>query len=676
MVGARAWWRVIALALGLVPAARAQDGVGFRASIRPETVYVGQQAIYALSVSIPGDVRQRLRRNPVFVPPEARAMLAYELPMVKGDPTRAGSETHVFRRALFPLTPGRYVIPPSQLTYALPQSQSFFSREEERTLRSESVVLVAVDPPAAGRPSAWLGAVGRWRVSARTDVREARVGDPFVLTLRVEGVGNATLLPRPPLAIGWADVVAEDERVVLDTTPDALGGAKEFGWLVTPRTAGEMTVPAIEFVHFDPAGRRYETGRTSPLTLRVRAGDYVGVAARQRDGASRNEAMYALRPALEGARALVLPFASVWFWVALFAPLPWAVVARRRRAPRASRARTPDERIAAADFSASGTLRSLFDTAVRERTGVRLDRVTAPGALAEALRREGVTPETAKDAEYLRDALDAASYARGARAADLKERVRVLLKRIGDEARRRGAVLPFALLLVGASLTGTALGAQGSDRALSAFAEGQTAFVGRDYPRARDAFLRAAQAAPRDPAAWANLGTAAWYAADTASAVLGWQRSLRLDPLATDLRPRLARVRAPQDRGPARVWPVPPLPLALVAFVLWWLAWGYLAWRARHGAVGVRWVALVPSLALVAVAGWLEWRLRAADLLVIATPTPLRALPALGAEAGAVPLIGEIVTVRERRGVWVRIELEAGRSGWYPVERTYPLQRD
>lgn len=671
MVGARALLLAGACALGLPLRARAQDGVGFRASIRPDTVYVGQQALYALSVSIPGDVRQRLRRNPVFVPPEARAMLAYELPMVKGDPTREGAETHLFRRALFPLTPGRYVIPPSQLTYALPQSQSFFSREEERTLRSESVVLVAIDPPTSGRPTAWLGAVGRWRVSARNDVREARVGDPFVITLRVEGIGNATLLPRPPLAIGWADVVAEDERVVLDTTPDALGGAKEFGWLVTPRTAGAMTVPSIEFVFFDPSSRRYETARTSPIALRVRPGDYVGIAASRGGATPRSDSLYTLRPALGGARALVLPLASLWFWLALLAPLPWAVVAWRRRVPARVRAQTPEERIAAAEVSVAGTLRSLYDAALLARTGVRLDRVTAPGALAEALRREGVTAETAKDAEYLRDALDTASYARGARAADLKERVRALLKRVGEEARRRGAVVLCCLLAAMSPLM-----AQGSERALSAFAEGQTAFAGRDFVRARDAFLRAAQSAPRDPSAWANLGTAAWHAGDTASAVLGWQRALRLDPLAEDLRPRLARVRAPQDRGAARVWPVPPIPLAVAAFGLWWLAWLLLARRAREGRPGLRWIALLPAFVLVSIAGWLEWRLRAADLLVIATPAPLRALPALGAEAGAVPLVGEVVTVRERRGVWVRIELDAGRSGWYPLERTYALQRD
>ncbi len=650
----------------------AQDGVGFRASVTPDTVYVGQQATYQLSVSIPPDVRQRLRRNPVFVPPEARAMLAYELPAAKRDPTQEGAEVHVFRRALFPLTPGRYQIPPSQLTYALPQSPSFFSREDERTLRSEPVTFVAIEPPPAGRPASWLGAVGVWRVSARTDVREGRVGDPFVLTLRVEGVGNATLLPRPPVAIAWADVVAEDERVVLDTTPTALGGAKEFSWLVTPRTEGAREVPALEFPFFDPVARRYVAARTAPLPLRIRPGDLVRVE-RGRAATAASDSLLPLRPALEGPRPIALRRAMPWLLAVALAPLPWLVVTLRRRRPRAAAPRRAVDRLAEPMVGAPSALRALFDDALRERTGVRLAECTGSGALAAALRREGVTEETARDAEHLRDLLDASAYAKGARAGDLKERVRTMLRRIGEEARRRASLLLLALAL--AAVAGCAASGD-SEGALVDFTEGQTAYAGRDFVRSRDAFLRAARTAPRDPAAWANLGTAAFHAGDTASAVLGWQRALRLDPLAMDLRSRLGRLRVPQDRGVARVWPLPPLLLAAIAAALWWTAWLLLAVRARRGPAGARWLLLVPATAGFALAAEQERRLRADDLVVIATATPLRALPALGADQGSVPLVGEVVAVQERRGVWLRIELDAGREGWYPAERTYPLRRD
>ncbi len=668
---------LVAAAIAVPSASAHAQGVGFRARVSPDTVYVGQQASYELTVTIAADVRQRLRRNPQFVAPEARSMLAYDLPTPKAPAPGEGTEVHVFRRALFPLTAGRYSIAPAQLSFALPQSPSFFSREDERTLRSEGVTVVAIEPPVAGRPAEWGGAVGRWRARARLDSQSARVGDPFVLTLRVEGVGNATLLPRPELAIPWAIVVAEDERVVLDSTPTTLRGSKEFAWLVTPKDAGTRQVPSLSYAFFDPEARRYEIARTAPIAVEVRPGDLVTIPPRAL--AARDATPLTVHAELAGATPVTLPAAPVWGWLALLAPIPWLVARWRSRRPRGKRPATPAERLREGTSVVPGEVRALFDAALRERTGIALERVTGPGALAAALRREGVTPEVAGDAERLRDALDAGAYARAGGVAELRARARTVLDRVGNEARRRASVL---LLTLATAVLGGALGCapdptNTSRDAMTAFAEGQTAYAGQDWGRARDAFLRAANAAPRDANAWANFGSASWQAADTAAAVLGWQRALRLDPLDAGLRARLARVRAPQTRGPARVWPLPTLPLAIAALTLWLLGWAWSArrrWRratARRGAL-----LIVPGVLVGGLAGFAEWQSRGMDLVVIATPVPLRSLPALGAEAGSVPLIGEVVRVRESRGVWLRIELEAGREGWYPAERTYPLARE
>lgn len=662
---------VAALGAQDVDRASAPVGVGFSATIGPDTVYVGQQATYQLTVSIPADVRQRLRRNPEFVPPETRSMLAYDLPVPRLGPRGEGAEVHVFRRALFPLTPGRYSIPAARLTLALPQSPSFFSREETRSLRSQSVTLVAVEPPTRGRPSAWGGAVGRWRARTTVDAAVARVGDPFVLTLRVEGVGNASLLPRPAIDISWANVVAEDERVVLDSTPSTLGGSKDFTWLVTPRTVGTLWIPSLSYVFFDPIARQYARARTARLSVRVTPGDLVTIP--ERAEAARERSALAVRPQLGGAARVALPAAPLWAWLALLAPLPWMFARWRARHPRAPRARSPEDRLRDPDVTSPGAVRALFGAALRRRTGIALEAATDAGALSSALRREGVTPEVATEAERLRDQLDAHAYTTRATTTDWRERTRALLERIDAEARRQGRV---GALLVAIMLGACVAEPLNGETALIAFTEGQTAYAGADYARARDAYLRAANAAPRNASAWANFGTAAWQAADTAAAVLGWQRALRLDPMADGLRARLARVRAPQMIGAARVWALPTLPPAAGALVLWCLGW---AWCARrrwtHQSARRASLLIVPAVALGVLAWFAEWQSRARDLVVIASSAPLRALPALGADPGAVPLIGEVVRVRERRGVWLRIELDAGRSGWYPDERTYPLAR-
>ncbi len=645
---------------------RSTDRVGFAAAIAPDTVYVGQQVTYSLTVRIPTEIRQRLRRNPEFVPPEPRAMLAYDLPLTRDPATAEEVEVHVYRRALFAITPGRYQIPAARLTYSLPQSPSFFSREEERTLRSAGVTFIAVEPPARGRPDSWAGAVGTWNVTARVEAPSARVGDPFVLILRVEGQGNATLLPRPPLEIAWADVVAADERIALDSTPSVFAGSKEFLWLVTPREHGALVVPALAYSVFDPVERRYRTLHTEPMRLSVAAGDRVVLAPARPQRAA--ELPLALRPAMQGPSRAALPAAVWWIWFALLVPVPW--VALRLSAARASRAARRR------DHSVRST-RAAFDSALRAHTGIELARVTAPSALTHALRMEGVTAESAAAVEALRDALDAASFAPDASAADdaLAARVRSVMARVAAEARKRGTLLVIALSL--GVLGGCAPRSDVSEQALVAFAEGRTAYAGAEYARAQSAFTRAALSAPRDPAVWANLGAAAWQAADTGTAVLGWQRALRLDPTDRATRDALLRVRAPQRSGAARVLPIPPLPLALLAALSWAAAWLLvLAVPGRVSPAAPKWSLIALALALGLSAAWLDERLAARDLVVIASASPLRTLPALGADPGPVPLVGEVVRVVERRGVWVRLELSGARSGWYPAHRTHALARD
>lgn len=656
-----------ALVSGAPALAQDVERVGFTAHVTPDTLYVGQQATYVLTVRIPADIRQRLRRNPEFVPPEPRATLAYELPISRtADPADA-VEVHTFRRALFVLTPGRYQIPAARLSYVLPQSTSFFSREDERVLRSAATSFFAIDPPSRGRPADWLGAVGRWRASARVDRRDPRVGEPAVLTLRLEGEGNPTLLPRPVVEIPWADVVPQGESVVLEAAPLRLGGVKEFSWLITPREPGTQRVAPLGYSFFDPDRRAYTTARTESVVLRVRPGTLVAVPPR--GAALRDVAVIPLRPALAGPARTVLPGAVWWLGVALLAPLPWLV---QRFGPRVLA-----HRAAVASATGPASPRALLERGLRTRTGVEVAQHTTPGALAAALRLEGVTPATALAVEQLRDACDAQSFAPPARRDAMPvvhEHMTSLLAAIEKEARQHLVpLLVLSTMLVAAC----APVPQDNPATLGAFSEGHTAYVGRDYAVARDAFARAATTARRDPAVWANLGSAAWAAADTATAVLGWQKALRLDPRDHMTRELLARVRAPQPRGAARVWPLEPTIIQGLALICWlsgW-AWAFIAVR-RGGRARYAALVLVPSLVLAVVASVLEHTARAHDLAVVMQPTPLRALPALGAERGAAPLAGEVARLLERRGVWVRVELDGEREGWIPADRLRSVARD
>ncbi|MBI2796440.1 MAG: BatD family protein [Gemmatimonadetes bacterium] len=652
-------------------------GVTFRALVFPDTVVVGQQARYQVAVFVTEEVRERLRRNPEFVPPELRAMLAYDQ---RGGYTvlhnrRVGDRTyeiHVFERAVFPLTAGVHRIPPAELTYALPLGSSFFSREESHTLRSDVVTLVAVDPPAAARPPAWSGAVGVLTVTSRLDAHDTRAGEPVTLTLRIAGEGNINLLPRPSLAIGWAAAVPAGERVTVDSSSQLVRGAKEFDWLVTPRAAGEQEVPPVAYPYYDPVRRRWEDARTAPETLHVAPG-VAAIAAPVSPQAAVAPLRRTWRGPLPPPIATRLPF---WLAVALV-PVPAVLVTGRRAWRRRSRhargvpaaMRLRDRRLSVDEA------RRLFRRALDERLGLGTDAVAVTDDVAHLLRRAGVTASTAEETAALLAGLDAAAFAGAPAPRDAGTRLRALLTAIDREAVRVGA---RAVLIAVASLAVLVptLGSAPGERGARAFADGLGAWQRGELAVARDRFAAAAGEAPRAADAWANLGAAAIAGRDTAAAAQAWQRALRLEPGAADVRAAIGALPAPTDGWIAWVPPVPGDLAAIVALGLWSAAWlGLAAAVSRGSAVGAVGASLALVLALAAglAAGVVHRRLAAAPLAVVRGGDPLRSLPALGADPAAQILTGEIARIDTATGPWARITLDGDRGGWIARERLLEL---
>lgn len=263
--------------------------VVFQTRAVPDTVYVGQQVTYEATTLVDDVARTRLRANPNYTPSDVSGATVYDFPfdMSHVDDVTIGG-THyrrfVFRRALFPLAAGPLVIPPSTLQYTLPDVDGYFAPMRTTTVTSDSAVVVAIPLPIAGRPVGFSGAVGDLRDSLLVDPAAWRVGDPTTVTLRLTGVGNLKLLPRPALDIPWATVTAADERVTWDSTGVVVRGAKEFDWIVTPRFGGDLVVPAVRYDYFDPATRRYAAAITPSVRVMVTAaGAAPAVAAPPRD---------------------------------------------------------------------------------------------------------------------------------------------------------------------------------------------------------------------------------------------------------------------------------------------------------------------------------------------------------------------------------------------------------
>ena len=740
--------------------------------VRPDTVYVGQQTNYQVGVFLSDGVRARLRRNPEFVPPEMSGVLGYDLPVahvMMDGADGVNYEAHVFERAIFPLTAGTITIPAARLSYSLPISRSFFSREESFALRTEPVRLVALAPPEEGRPATFTGAVGSNLVLQLTaDAAGARVGDPLLVIGRIFGSGNVGLLPRPRLELEWGNVVDAGERVTLDTTARVIRGSKEFDWLVTPRQAGRQSLPEIHYSYFDPVNVSYRTALSSPGSVEV--GDGVIVALDTASGSGVE--LLSLRARL-GPVVRMPPASSPFYWLVIaLAPLP-AVVTRLRRARVARRPdATARERLRelahdvdgatsgpANPRAEAGELRVTLLSALAERLGLVELPSRDASSLVRTLRLEGVTSATATSAATLLARLDHAAFSpygeatapirvdgSAATAVDtptvgvaragvraLATEALALFMAVDVEARggrpanadapktRGGAAALFArqrsvgggggrgrhvaLLLValgvGALHVGNGVREAGAapssaprpfiqgaaspavdpastSSTPSTFDHGVERYRAGEFVAARDSFAAVARLLPRSADAWANAGTAAWAAGDTTGAAVGWQRALRLQPNAVDVRLRLQLIPGDQLSGAAALPRIPPSFAQWAALLGWIAAWGMaFASIAAGGPLITRVVGLLLLLAAAsgAAAALMSERMAARDLYLVTPGSTLRTLPALSAPTVRPLAAGELLQLRSRAGVWSRVTV-GDASGWIEGERLRALRAD
>jgi hypothetical protein len=703
--------------------------IDFHAVVLPDTVYVGQQATYQVAVMLSADARSRLRRNPEFLPPELHGLLAYEL----GTPTRVPSrsysggvfEAHVFQRALFPVTSGPQMVPAPQLTYALPQSSSYFSREERYVVRAESAAFIVKALPIEGRPDDFNGAVGVLKSSVRIDTTSARVGDPLVLTLRVQGTGNVKLLPRPTIELDWASAVPGTERINVDSSGALVRGTKEFDWILTPARDGRVVVPALRYAYFDPYAARYAIAESKPVELSVRA----GVLAAAEEGES--AALMPLRDAgasreiqMWSGRGLPPSDWLAWLVVAMLAPLPvlwWSrgglARARRKRAAgtvattAASGAR-PDDTGERAEARAA---RRTFLDALSVRFGQNPQALVSRRYVARVLRRAGVTRETTTAVLELLERLDEMGFAlNDARALspsdgsvrEVTRQATDLLRRVESEALPRGRQISVPTAVAVWVGLGIAVAAMGKDvlhaqttnpssrpRPVTASADrgagesqAREAYERRAFTEAALRFRSLALRSPRNPDLLANWGTAAWAAGDTVNAVIAWQRAARLEPLAVDLQERIGELPAGARGGVADIPMVPVRWLVRMALLMWlagWALWAWDIWRRRQNANAasrmsrsLRAAARVTVLLSVVAAGTAWWGARALDasaLAVVLRPETMRIAPGVDADAMGGVTTGDVVRVMESRDAWQRVVHADGRRGWLPGVRLESL---
>jgi hypothetical protein len=181
------------------------------------------------------------------------------------------------RKALFAQRAGTLAIPSSQLVIEVAgdrrQRLSVFDFGrglwDQKTLHTQPIELEVRALPSA--PAGYSGLVGDFDLEAKISKSQLEVGESATLSLSVSGAGNVQMASAPPLpSLPQFKVYDDQPSGTLDRTGAKLRGTKTYRKALVPLQAGQLEIPALRLVYFDPGEEAYRTAATRALTLDVR----------------------------------------------------------------------------------------------------------------------------------------------------------------------------------------------------------------------------------------------------------------------------------------------------------------------------------------------------------------------------------------------------------------------
>lgn len=180
--------------------------------------------------------------------------------------------------ALFPTAVGHQRIEPLSILCDVPLD-TFFSRTQRASLRTEVLTFDVLPLPEAGKPPQFSGGVGRFTMRASIDTTQAAVNQPFTLTVVLSGEGNLKTINEPVLPN------LPDFKRYSSSSTDAIikreshvSGEKTYKYMLIPKTPGEHRILPITFSFFDPTDNAYKTLETKPIAVTVAPGSGESIA--------------------------------------------------------------------------------------------------------------------------------------------------------------------------------------------------------------------------------------------------------------------------------------------------------------------------------------------------------------------------------------------------------------
>ncbi len=450
--------------------------------------------------------------------------------------------------------------------------------EVHRDVKAPAVT-IEVDP-LPSRPAGFSGGVGQFTISSSVDRTEVRAGEPVNIRFVVKGTGNLKLIKQPTLELPKDfDIYDPKTTDKTELTVNGLTGSMVYEYLVVPRNQGKYTIPAFEFIYFDPADKEYKTLTTEETELTVTKGS--GKSTMADFSYDRDNDIHSLKTGNSSVvRTDSYLFGNTQYLCALFIPLLIFIVVviifRKRAIDNANVVRMKGRKAnkvatrrlrTASRLMAKGQQAEFYDEVLRALWGYVGDKLNIP---VVELSRDNITEKfTSHDVDAsivdsFVEAIDECEYARyapgearGKMDAVYDKAVNAITKidEMLSERKRKKPNTAIILALMALTLSVTAHAETITKQMADAeYAKGNYQEAIRDY----NEVLKTGVSADL----YYNLGNAYFRTENITQAVLAYERALKLSPSDKDIRFNLQFARA---RTVDKITPE-----SEAFFVTWW----------------------------------------------------------------------------------------------------------
>lgn len=189
------------------------------------------------------------------------------------------------RRTMIALKAGEVKVEPASILTeeAVRWSTDIFGNRTATSVRrlriqDEPRTLVFKSPPTQGRPASFSGAIGKGlTVDVSADRSVVQTGDPIRLTIDVRGDAALGAISLPRLDASGLD--PQDFKIPEGAAAGTVvGGAKRFDVVLRVNNDQVREIPSIALSWFNPELGQYETARSRPIAVSVRAATVVSAA--------------------------------------------------------------------------------------------------------------------------------------------------------------------------------------------------------------------------------------------------------------------------------------------------------------------------------------------------------------------------------------------------------------